>query len=176
MESGGVRGAKGVLINITSSSQLGLHEVDEACSFIRAATENDDVQINFGIVLNESLEDEVRITVIATGFERESQAPPPPKPEWFEKTATPPPSLLPLRNRKRRLWQRQSSRSPRRFRPRSWMCPRSCAETGGRFSRLSKGGSRGDAAPTCFRRRSDRRSRTGTPRRPCLSRRTRSFG
>src|SRR5207248_774457 len=91
MESGGVRGAKGVLINITSSSQLGLHEVDEACSVIRAATENDDVQINFGIVLNESLEDEVRITVIATGFERESQAPPPPKPEWFEKTADPEP-------------------------------------------------------------------------------------
>lgn len=71
MESGGVKGARGLLINITASSQLGLHEVNEACTLIRAATENDDVQINFGVVLNESLEDEVKITVIATGFQRE---------------------------------------------------------------------------------------------------------
>ena len=35
---------------------------------IRAATMNEDVQINFGVVMNESLEDEVKITVIATGF------------------------------------------------------------------------------------------------------------
>jgi cell division protein FtsZ len=71
MEAGGVKGARGLLINITASSQLGLHEVNEACTLIRAATDNDDVQINFGVVLNESLEDEVKITVIATGFQRE---------------------------------------------------------------------------------------------------------
>jgi cell division protein FtsZ len=71
MEAGGVRGARGVLINITASSQLGIHEVSEACSLIRTATVNDDVQINFGVVMNESIEDEVRITVIATGFQRE---------------------------------------------------------------------------------------------------------
>lgn len=72
LEAGGVRGARGVLINITGSSRLGLHEVNDACELIRKATENDDVQINFGIVLDESMEDEVKITVIATGFERES--------------------------------------------------------------------------------------------------------
>src|SRR5579863_2358888 len=72
LEAGGVRGARGVLINITGSSNLGLHEVNEACSLIRAAAQNDDVQINFGVVMNESMEDEVKITVIATGFERES--------------------------------------------------------------------------------------------------------
>ena len=72
LEAGGVRGAKGVLINITGSSMLGLHEVNEACTRIRTATENDDVQINFGVVMDESLGDEVKITVIATGFERDS--------------------------------------------------------------------------------------------------------
>ncbi len=72
LEAGGVRGARGVLINITGSSRLGLHEVNDACELIRKAAENDDVQINFGIVLDESMEDEVKITVIATGFERES--------------------------------------------------------------------------------------------------------
>jgi cell division protein FtsZ len=72
MEAGGVRGARGVLINITGSSTLGLHEVNEACSLIRNATQNDDVQISFGVVVNEDMGDEVKITVIATGFERDT--------------------------------------------------------------------------------------------------------
>ena len=72
MEAGGVRGARGVLINITGSSRLGLHEVNEACTLIREAAQNDDVQINFGVVMNEAMGDEVKITVIATGFQREN--------------------------------------------------------------------------------------------------------
>ncbi|MGA3187724.1 MAG: cell division protein FtsZ [Bryobacteraceae bacterium] len=72
MEAGGVRGARGVLINIMGSSKLGLHEVNEACTLIRNAAANEDVQINFGVVLNETMGDEVKITVIATGFEREN--------------------------------------------------------------------------------------------------------
>ena len=72
MEEGGVKGARGVLINITGSSRLSLHDVNEACSLIRAATANEDAQINFGVVLNEALKDEVKITVIATGFQREN--------------------------------------------------------------------------------------------------------
>ena len=72
MEEGGVKGARGVLINITGSSRLSLHDVNEACSLIRAATANEDAQINFGVVLNESLKDEVKITVIATGFQRDN--------------------------------------------------------------------------------------------------------
>jgi cell division protein FtsZ len=72
MDSGGVRGARGVLINITASSHLGLHEVNDACTLIGDATENDDVQVNFGVVLDESMKDEVKITVIATGFVREN--------------------------------------------------------------------------------------------------------
>ena len=70
LEAGGVKGARGILINITGSSQLGLHDVNEACSLIREAAENDDVQINFGVVMNDAMGDEVKITVIATGFTR----------------------------------------------------------------------------------------------------------
>ncbi len=72
MEAGGVRGARGILINIMGSSKLGLHEVNEACTLIRNAAVNEDVQINFGVVMNEAMGDEVKITVIATGFEREN--------------------------------------------------------------------------------------------------------
>jgi cell division protein FtsZ len=72
MEAGGVRGARGVLINITGSSRLSLHEVNEACTLIREAAQNEDVQINFGVVMNEAMGEEVKITVIATGFEREN--------------------------------------------------------------------------------------------------------
>ncbi|HLJ13636.1 MAG TPA: cell division protein FtsZ [Bryobacteraceae bacterium] len=71
MDEAGVKSARGVLINITGSSRLSLHDVNQACSLIRQATENEDAQINFGVVLNEAMEDEVKITVIATGFHRE---------------------------------------------------------------------------------------------------------
>jgi cell division protein FtsZ len=46
-----------------------LHEVNEACSLIREAAQNDEAQINFGVVMNESMGDKVKVTVIATGFE-----------------------------------------------------------------------------------------------------------
>jgi cell division protein FtsZ len=69
LERGGVAGARGILINITGSGCLGLHEVNEACSLIREAAQNDDAQINFGVVMNESMGDSVKVTVIATGFD-----------------------------------------------------------------------------------------------------------
>jgi len=75
LEETKIAGARGVLINITASSNLGLHDVDEACAIIREAAECDDVQINFGVILNESLGDAVKITVIATGFDREQEMP-----------------------------------------------------------------------------------------------------
>ncbi len=70
LDDGGVDGARGILINITASSQLSIHDVNEACSLIRNAANFEDVQINFGVVCNESMGEEVKITVIATGFER----------------------------------------------------------------------------------------------------------
>lgn len=51
---------------------MGLHEVNEACSIIREAANCDDVQISFGVIVNESLADAVKITVIATGFQPEN--------------------------------------------------------------------------------------------------------
>ena len=72
MEEGGVLGARGVLINITASSELGIHDVNEACNLIRAATKNEDVQINFGVVMDERMGNDVKVTVIATGFSRDS--------------------------------------------------------------------------------------------------------
>jgi cell division protein FtsZ len=76
LEDSRIAGSKGILINITGSSRLGLHEVNEACSIIRQAAECEDAQINFGVILNESLADAVKITVIATGFQPD-QAPAP---------------------------------------------------------------------------------------------------
>jgi cell division protein FtsZ len=72
LDAGGVSGARGVLVNITASRQLKLHEVNQACTLIRDATKNEDVEINFGVVIDESLGDTVKVTVIATGFQREN--------------------------------------------------------------------------------------------------------
>jgi cell division protein FtsZ len=46
--------------------------VNEACNLIRAATKNEDVQINFGVVMDERMGNDVKVTVIATGFQRDS--------------------------------------------------------------------------------------------------------
>jgi cell division protein FtsZ len=100
MEEGGVKGARGVLINITGSSRLSLHDVNEACSLIRAATANEDAQINFGVVLNEAMKDEVKITVIATGFQRDNlptlarRVPAPAESIMPEPVAPPPPLVM----------------------------------------------------------------------------------
>jgi cell division protein FtsZ len=72
LEDTRICGSRGILINITGSSRLGLHEVNEACSIIREAADCDDVQINFGVILNEAMADAVKITVIATGFQPEN--------------------------------------------------------------------------------------------------------
>lgn len=62
-------GSKGVLLNITGSSNLGLHEVNEAAAIVTEAAEPD-ANIIFGAVIDEALGDEIRVTVIATGFEQ----------------------------------------------------------------------------------------------------------
>jgi cell division protein FtsZ len=62
-------GATGLLVNITGGAGLTLHEVDEAISMAHAAAD-EDANIIFGSVIDERLGDEVKITVIATGFDR----------------------------------------------------------------------------------------------------------
>lgn len=66
-----IDGAKGVLLNITGGSNLGLFEVNEAAAIIAEAADPD-ANIIFGAVIDETMEDEVKVTVIATGFEPRS--------------------------------------------------------------------------------------------------------
>ncbi len=63
-----IDGARGILFNVTGGNDLGLYEINQAASLIRE-TAHPDVNLIFGAVIDESMEDEVRITVIATGFE-----------------------------------------------------------------------------------------------------------
>jgi cell division protein FtsZ len=70
LESGAIDGAKGILINITGSSSLKLNEVFEASTIIQNAA-HEDANIIFGAVQDESMGEDVKITVIATGFRDE---------------------------------------------------------------------------------------------------------
>jgi len=67
-----IEGAKGILINITGGPDLGLFEVNEAAQVIINAADPE-ANIIFGAVIDEKLQDEVRITVIATGFQKKSR-------------------------------------------------------------------------------------------------------
>jgi cell division protein FtsZ len=70
LEEGTIDGARGVLINITGGADLMMTEVIEASTVIQEAADPD-ANIIFGSVINEELEDEVIVTVIATGFEKQ---------------------------------------------------------------------------------------------------------
>src|SRR3954463_658947 len=69
LEAGAIDGARGILINITGSSSLKLSEVHEASTIIQSAA-HEDANIIFGAVMDERMKDEVKITVIATGFKQ----------------------------------------------------------------------------------------------------------
>jgi cell division protein FtsZ len=69
-----IEGANGVLLNITGGSSLGLFEVNEAAEIIAQAADPE-ANIIFGAVIDEDLKDEVRVTVIATGFDAKVAAP-----------------------------------------------------------------------------------------------------
>lgn len=64
-------GATGVLLNITGGSDLGLLEINEAAEIVQQAADPD-ANIIFGAVINENLKNEIKITVIATGFDSEN--------------------------------------------------------------------------------------------------------
>ena len=67
LEDMSIQGAKGVLINITGSADLALHEVNDASTLIQEEA-HEDANIIFGAVIDENMGNEIRITVIATGF------------------------------------------------------------------------------------------------------------
>jgi len=70
LEDISIHGAKGVLINVTGSSSMTLHEVHEASSLIQEQA-HEDARVIWGLVFDDAMEDTVRITVIATGFEEQ---------------------------------------------------------------------------------------------------------
>jgi cell division protein FtsZ len=63
-----IDGARGILFNVTGGKDMGLYEINQAAEVIRE-TAHPDVNLIFGAVVDESMGDEIRITVIATGFE-----------------------------------------------------------------------------------------------------------
>jgi len=66
-----IEGARGVIINITGGANLGLHEVNTAAELVQRSVDPE-ANIIFGAVIDESLDEDIVITVIATGFEKES--------------------------------------------------------------------------------------------------------
>ncbi len=79
LEEVSIQGARGVLINITGGPDLSLHEVNEAATLIQEEAD-EEANIIFGAVIDESMGDEVRITVIATGFGEQPEAGEKPRP------------------------------------------------------------------------------------------------
>ncbi len=73
LEAGAIDGARGILINITGSSTLKLAEVNEASTIIQSAA-HEDANIIFGAVQDEKMKDDLKITVIATGFKNDVPA------------------------------------------------------------------------------------------------------
>ncbi len=69
LEESSIDGARGVLLNVTGGLDMALHEVHDAAAIIRESA-HEEAQIIFGAVIDEKLEDELRVTVIATGFHR----------------------------------------------------------------------------------------------------------
>jgi cell division protein FtsZ len=67
LEDNSIQGAQGILINITGSSSLNLHEVHEASSVIQKAA-HENANIIFGAVMDDAMKESVKITVIAAGF------------------------------------------------------------------------------------------------------------
>lgn len=81
LEESSIDGAKGVLINITGGSSLSLHEVHEAATLIRDSA-HEDANIIFGSVIDPDLDDEIVVTVIATGFEDKPKTAMPSYDKW----------------------------------------------------------------------------------------------
>jgi cell division protein FtsZ len=75
LEEGSVEGARGVLLNITGGPNMSLHEIEEAASIIQQAADPE-ANIIVGQVINPDMGDDLVVTVIATGFERDDQPTP----------------------------------------------------------------------------------------------------
>jgi cell division protein FtsZ len=95
LEDVSIDGATAILINITGGADLSLHEVSEASTLIQQAA-HEDAEIIFGSVIDPNLSDEIRITVIATGFDpsHQAQSLPQTPPARTPTSSTPPPRRM----------------------------------------------------------------------------------
>jgi cell division protein FtsZ len=91
-----IDGARGILLNITGPSDLGLFEVNAAAEIVHGVA-HQDANIIFGTVIDDELGDEVRVTVIAAGFDRWDGAAAPPRRSKKEKAA-PETELAPVKD------------------------------------------------------------------------------
>jgi len=98
LDENGVKGARGLLINVTGPKSLRMKDIDEACTLVSEATGNADVQMSFGVVLTEGQSDEVKVTVIATGFDGDLVGEPveAPVPRPARRVAAPAPAPEPV--------------------------------------------------------------------------------
>ena len=85
LEDNSIQGAQGILINVTGSTSLALHEVHEASSIIQKAA-HENANIIFGAVMDEAMKDSVKITVIAAGFREITKKPLQSRPSYMPKS------------------------------------------------------------------------------------------
>jgi cell division protein FtsZ len=95
LEEGSIEGARGVLINVTGSSEMTLHEVQEASALVQKVA-HEDANIIFGAVYDETMKDSIKITVIATGFKDSARRPPAQPQPTVRVAAAPTPTRVPL--------------------------------------------------------------------------------
>ena len=72
LEDISIKGARGLLMNITGPSNISMEEIDEACNFLTGEV-SEDAEIYWGVVFDDSLGDEVQVTVIATGIDGQEE-------------------------------------------------------------------------------------------------------
>jgi cell division protein FtsZ len=94
LESSSIEGARGIVFNITGGSDLTLHEVNAAAEIIYEVADPE-ANIIFGAVIDERMQGEIRITVIATGFSGETRLPSISKPANLRRSLTAPPANSP---------------------------------------------------------------------------------
>jgi cell division protein FtsZ len=95
LEEGSIEGARGVLINVTGSSEMTLHEVQEASALVQKVA-HEDANIIFGAVYDEAMKDSIKITVIATGFKDSARRPQAQPQPTVRVVAPPAPVRVPL--------------------------------------------------------------------------------
>jgi cell division protein FtsZ len=98
LEDASVKGARGVIINVTGGSDLSLIEVSEASAIIQEAA-HEDANIIFGAVVDQKMQGKVKITVIATGFDR----------PVAEKAVTPSAALTPVDLQSYASWKQEGA-------------------------------------------------------------------